>query len=54
MAAFLASDDAEWITGTAMVVDGGLTAGSLLFGQQPIGETPPGGFMGPSFEQKPK
>jgi NAD(P)-dependent dehydrogenase (short-subunit alcohol dehydrogenase family) len=54
MAAFLASDDAEWITGTAMVVDGGLTAGTLLFGQQPIGETPPGGFMGPSFEQKPK
>ena len=54
MAAFLASDDAEWITGTAMVVDGGLTAGTLIFGQQAIGETQPGGFMGPSFEQKPK
>jgi len=54
MAAFLASDDAEWITGTAMVVDGGLTAGTLIFGQQAVGETPPGGFMGPSFEQKPK
>ncbi len=54
MAAFLASDDAEWITGTAMVVDGGLTAGTLVFGQRPVGETPPGGFMGPSFEQKPK
>ncbi len=54
MAAFLASDEAEWITGTAMVVDGGLTAGILMFGQQAVGETPPGGFMGPSFEQKPK
>ncbi len=46
MAACLASDDAEWITGTAMVVDGGLTAGTMVFGQRAIGETPPGGYYG--------
>jgi NAD(P)-dependent dehydrogenase (short-subunit alcohol dehydrogenase family) len=54
MAAFLASDDAEWITGQAMVVDGGLTAGGQLFGERAAAVGPQGGFMGPSFENKPK
>lgn len=44
MALFLASDDAEWITGTAMVVDGGMNTGNvrMRFGT---------GFSGPSFER---
>jgi NAD(P)-dependent dehydrogenase (short-subunit alcohol dehydrogenase family) len=44
MALFLASDEAEWITGTAMVVDGGMNTGNvrMRFGS---------GFSGPSFER---
>jgi NAD(P)-dependent dehydrogenase (short-subunit alcohol dehydrogenase family) len=52
MALFLAGDDSEWITGTAMVVDGGLMAGRALFGEQrPAAFEIPGGFSGPSFEK---
>jgi NAD(P)-dependent dehydrogenase (short-subunit alcohol dehydrogenase family) len=45
MALFLASDEAEWITGAAMVVDGGMNTGNarINFGQ---------GFSGPSFERR--
>jgi NAD(P)-dependent dehydrogenase (short-subunit alcohol dehydrogenase family) len=44
MALFLASDDAEWVTGTAMIVDGGMNTGNvrMRFGT---------GFSGPSFER---
>jgi NAD(P)-dependent dehydrogenase (short-subunit alcohol dehydrogenase family) len=45
MALFLASDDAEWITGTAMIVDGGIATGNSRMTQ--FGS----GFSGPSFER---
>ena len=44
MALFLASDDAEWITGTAMVVDGGINTGNVRFASQ-------SSYSGPSFER---
>jgi NAD(P)-dependent dehydrogenase (short-subunit alcohol dehydrogenase family) len=54
MALFLASAESEWITGTAMVVDGGLMAGREIFADPQWG----GGmysanvYLGPSFELK--
>ncbi len=56
MALFLASDDAEWISGQAMIVDGGLTAGwgPNLQGQGQAAGADLGaveGWSGPSFER---
>jgi NAD(P)-dependent dehydrogenase (short-subunit alcohol dehydrogenase family) len=48
MALFLASDEAEWISGTAMIVDGGLNTGNTRFR---LGGLPESGFSGPSFER---
>jgi NAD(P)-dependent dehydrogenase (short-subunit alcohol dehydrogenase family) len=53
MALYLASDDSEFVTGQAMIVDGGLTVGSQ-FSNPNGGNMPsaiaPSGFMGPSFQ----
>jgi NAD(P)-dependent dehydrogenase (short-subunit alcohol dehydrogenase family) len=47
MALFLASDESNWISGTAMVVDGGVNTGNTRFRLQGLPES---GFSGPSFE----
>ena len=52
MALFLASDESEWITGTAMVVDGGMIAGVTIPTAQDQTDAPPrSGFGGPSFQR---
>jgi len=53
MALYLASDDSVFVTGQAMIVDGGLTVGSQFSaagGESMPSPIPPAGFLGPSFQ----
>ncbi|HJU28018.1 MAG TPA: SDR family oxidoreductase, partial [Candidatus Binataceae bacterium] len=50
MALYLASDDSEWVTGTAMVVDGGFVARGNSLAQQNAFDVP-ARWSGPSFEK---
>ena len=56
MALFLASDDSEFVSGQAMVVDGAVTsgmgAGNLALGSQDAPQMLEDGWSGPSFEMK--
>lgn len=53
MVLYLASDESEWVTGQAMIVDGGLTIGPR-FPELPTTDqqTIPSGYSGPSFTFK--
>jgi NAD(P)-dependent dehydrogenase (short-subunit alcohol dehydrogenase family) len=56
MVLYLASDESQWVTGTAMIVDGGLTVGPSFpyWSRSTPGDQPPiltSGFSGPSFQR---
>jgi len=61
MVLYLASDESQWITGTAMIVDGGLTVGQNFpywspqirpaQGRSESDQPIRAGFSGPSFKR---
>src|ERR1700674_2845576 len=50
MALFLASDESEWVTGAAMLVDGGFMARAHALGSRSATDFLAPGFAGPSFQ----
>ena len=52
MVLYLASDESQWVTGTAMIVDGGMTLGPNLSALLPrMAKPPSNAYVGPSFKR---
>src|SRR5215510_2249463 len=54
MVLYLASDESEWVTGQAMIVDGGLTVGPRFSSALAAAAPPPpteGAYLGPSYKR---
>jgi NAD(P)-dependent dehydrogenase (short-subunit alcohol dehydrogenase family) len=50
MVLYLASDESQWVTGTAMIVDGGITVGPKVSAQS-LPEPTQSTYVGPSFKR---
>jgi NAD(P)-dependent dehydrogenase (short-subunit alcohol dehydrogenase family) len=50
MVPYLASDESQWVTGTAMIVDGGISVGPNAPNMPPPRQ-PPTRYVGPSFQR---
>jgi len=48
---FLAGDESQWVTGQAIIVDGGLSVGPIPAPSIAAQQTIPIGFSGPSFKR---